>query len=344
MKDVAAAAGFAPATVSLALRNDHSIPSTTRKRIVAVAQRLGYRPHPLVAALMASLRSRRAVDRHTVIALVTSHPAGESWRAQRTFAEMVTGATRRAADLGYRLEEFSLGAPGMNPRRLVQMLRARGIHGLLINPLPHNQRTLDLDFSNFAVVGLGASVALPPIDRVSNDHFQSALLALEKCRELGYRRVGFVVSREMSERLEDRWLAGFYLAQQRLASAQRVAPLLPERTTEIADSLAAWHAREKPDVVLFGYFAVDYQARVPRDVGLVALSVYNPAGRLTGIFQDSFALGAIAVDHLVGRLQRSDFGPNETARLNLMAGRWAPGQTAPGRGRRRKHLDKSALD
>src|SRR5215212_6454301 len=47
MKDVAIAAGFAPATVSLALRNHHSLPVATRERIWTIARRIGYRPNPL---------------------------------------------------------------------------------------------------------------------------------------------------------------------------------------------------------------------------------------------------------------------------------------------------------
>jgi DNA-binding LacI/PurR family transcriptional regulator len=343
MQDVAAAAKVARATVSLALRNSHSLPIATRRRIIAVARRLGYRPNPLVSALMVSLRSRKPTERHTVLALVTSHPREDPWRGQRTFAEMWLGAQRRAGELGYRLEEFSLRAPGMNARRFVQMLRARNIHGLLINPLPHGEKSLEVELADFAVVGLGPSVAAPPIERVSNDHFQSAVLAMRQCHELGYRRVGLVVSREMSERLEDRWLAGYFLAQQQLPSAQRVEALMPAENAMIAAALLAWHAAQRPDAVLFGYFAADYQARLPPTVGLAALSVYNPTGRLTGIFQDSRRLGAIAVDHVVGRLQRSEFGPDDTARLHLMAGQWTPGKTARGPGTIREVLDAAAL-
>jgi transcriptional regulator with XRE-family HTH domain len=343
MREVAEATGFAPATVSLALRNHHSIPLATRKRIAAAARRLGYKPNPLVAALMATLRNRRSVDRHTVLALVTSHTAREAWRGQRTFVEMVAGAEARSLEFGYRLEEFSLRSPGMHPARFTQMLRTRGIHGLLINPLPHDQKDLELDLTDFAVVGLGASVASPLIERVSNDHYQSALLTIAQCRALGYRRIGLVVSREMSERLEDRWLSAFHVEQQRSPPAHRVKPLMPERTTEIPGVLSGWIAREKPDVVVFGFFAASYQQLFSRSLGLVALSTYDAQGSLTGIFQDSPRVGAIAVEHLIARLQRNDFGPEETARLHLIGGVWAPGRTARGPGTRREIVDAAAL-
>jgi LacI family transcriptional regulator len=343
IKEVAAAVGFSPAAVSLALRNHHSIPPATREQIWAKARQLGYRQNPLVAALMTRLRSKLPTERHTVLALVTSHPPEESWRRQRTFEEMSDGARQRAAELGYRLEEFSLRAPGMTPARFVQVLRTRNIHGLLINPLPHEEKALSLDLSQFAVVGLGPSVTSPPIERVSNDHFQSALLAIHQCQALGYRRIGLVISQEMSGRLEDRWLSAFYLAQQRMPPGQRVRPLMPEQTAEIAKALPVWRAKEKPDVILFGFFSLGYQALLPRSIGFVALSVYEVDGPLTGIYQNSRQVGTIATDHVVGRLQRSDFGPHETARLHLIAGQWAPGRTAPGPGRRRDVLEAKDL-
>ena len=343
IRDVAAIVGYAPATVSLALRNHHSIPPKTRERIWAAARKLGYRPNPLVSALMVSLRSKRPVDRHTVLALVTMHPPGENWRSQRTFAEMSAGAERRAAELGYRLAEFALRSPGMTPARFTQMLRTRNIHGLVINPLPNEEKSVPLDLSHFAVVGLGASVTEPPIERVSNDHFQSAVLAIQKCQDLGYRRIGFVISQMMSARLENRWLSGIYLAQQRLPVSQRVRPLMPTNTADIPGDLPGWFDREQPDVVLFGLFALGYQTLFPRSVGLVALSVYDLAGPLTGIFQNSPLVGATAVDHIVGRLQRNSFGSEATARLHLIAGQWAAGCTAPGPGRRRDVIGAAEL-
>jgi LacI family transcriptional regulator len=332
MNDIARASGFARATVSLALRNDSSLPLKTRKRILAVARRLGYRPNPLVSALMIMLRTKRPIERHTVLALVTSHPPADDWRKQRTFAEMAAGAQKRAVALGYRLEEFSLRAEGMTPQRYVAMLAARNIHGLIVNPLPHHQRELEIALGDFAVVGLGASVASPPIERVSNDHFQSVVLAMQECRKLGYERIGLAVSREMSERLENRWLSGFHLAEQRVPPSRRVPPLMPAQTAEVEQLLPGWYRKEKPDVVLFGYFSPRYQACLPARVGIVALSVYDLNGPLTGIFQNSRAIGAVAVDHVVGRLQRNQFGPDTAARLHLMSGAWARGRTAPGRG------------
>ncbi|MBI2497319.1 MAG: LacI family DNA-binding transcriptional regulator [Opitutae bacterium] len=333
MKDVAIAAGVARSTVSLALRNDRSIPATTRGRIYAAAEKLGYKTNPLISALMASIHARRVSRKHTVLAYVTTDPQFAPWRSFRIFIEMQEGAKQRAAELGYQLEEFPLRAPGMTPRRYVQMLRARGILGLLVAPLPHGERTIELDFKDFAVVGIDMSVASPLIERVSNDHFQSALLAVQKCRELGYRRIGFVMSRHVSERLESRWLAGCMLAESSIPPRQRVRTLMPETTDDIVGALPGWYARENPDVIVMSELNPRGHYHIPPKVGMVSLSLEEPIGTITGIFQDNRRMGAIAIEHLVARLERCEFGPEVRARLHLLAGQWVPGRTAPGPGR-----------
>jgi len=339
MQDVANAAGVARSTVSLALRNDRSIPPATRSRIFAAAEHLGYKTNPLVSALMTSLHARRARQRHSVLAYVTTDPEVTPWRSYRMYIELHEGAATRAEELGYRLEEFALRAPGMTPRRYAQMLQTRGILGLLIAPLPLGEHTIELDFTNFAVVGIDMSVAEPPIERVSNDHFQSALLAIRECQALGYRRIGFIVSRQLSERLGHRWIAACDFAQGAMPAAQRVAPLMPPGTDDILGAMPEWYAREKPDVVIMAELNPHGHYPLPPRVGMVSLSLEEPAlGSVAGIFQDNRRLGAIAIEHLVARLERCEFSIDDRSRLHLLAGRWIAGSTAPGRGRERQHL------
>ena len=245
---------------------------------------------------------------------------------------MEEGARARAEELGYRLEEFPLRSPGMTPKRYLQMLQARGILGLLIAPLPHGERVIELDFTDFAVVGIDMSVASPLIERVSNDHFQSALLAVQKCRELGYRRIGFVLSRTLSRRLEHRWLAGVRIAEESLPPNQRIKLLMPETGDSIIDELPAWYTREKPEVIIMSELNPNTYYGIPPKIGLVSLSLEEPIGTITGIFQDNRRMGGIAIEHLVARLERCEFGPDDRGRLHLVAGQWVPGRTAPGPG------------
>lgn len=330
MADVAARAGCARSTVSMALRQDPRIAAATRKRIEKLAREIGYKPNPLVAALMTSRRLQNVKTTHTILAFVTTHTASDPWRNYPPYLRFYDGAMRRAAELGYELQEFPLRAPAISPGRYLQILRTRNIHGLLIAPLPHQETAIELDLSGFAVVGVGLSIVTPPIERVSNDHFQSAVLAVRQCRSLGYRRIGLVVCRETSVRLEDRWLSGFLLACHGQSLKDYVPPLMPEKQEQITTELAPWCRREKPDVVLFGNYNPANPYVLPPGIDTVSLDVERLDSELTGIFQEDQRIGAIAVDHLVARLQRGEFGVDDRSRLHLLAGQWAKGRTARG--------------
>ncbi len=56
MRDIAGKAGVSVMTVSRALNNHPGLAPLTRERILQLAGELGYRPNPMVSALM---RSRR---------------------------------------------------------------------------------------------------------------------------------------------------------------------------------------------------------------------------------------------------------------------------------------------
>src|SRR6187402_3291661 len=135
MKDVAALLGVHPTTVSLALRGHPSIPETTQLRVRRAAEKLGYRPNPLVSALMSHRRAPHLAFRHTTLAFVTSSFPPDEWRKSQTLRDLLGGASERARVRGYKVEEFALFADRMTPPRFNQVLRSRGILGLIIAPL-----------------------------------------------------------------------------------------------------------------------------------------------------------------------------------------------------------------
>lgn len=338
MTDIARAAGVHQTTVSLAFRNHPSIPTETRERLLALAEKMGYRPNPLVSVLMSQLRGQRFRRKHEIIAYLTSHPPENPWRKHAAFNEMNAGARSSAAELGFVLQEFDLKTPGMNGERMKSILVARGIRAVLIAPLPDDQATVDMDLTRFAAVALGVSLQSPPLERVSNDHYQSMRLAFQKCRELGYQRVGFMVGKSFSERLENRWLGAYLGEQAGLPAGRRLRPLLltsvlPKDRNPVIE---AWHRRERPDVVLspLGAAQAEYKAhfdRLPSRPGVVNLTRAAGAGGCAGILQDSARLGEIGVERVVSRLQHNDFGPLYRIQNSFLHGEWIDDASLPPR-------------
>ena len=116
MREIARELGVDASTVSRALRGDQRIGAGLSERIRAAAERLGYRPNPLVSALMANRRRSKTADAD-VVALVTCY-GGEDWRQKDVCRWEYEGIRRRAAHLGFRLEVFALEDYGGNTARL----------------------------------------------------------------------------------------------------------------------------------------------------------------------------------------------------------------------------------
>lgn len=340
MVDVAAAAGVSRSAVSLALQGHPSIPPSTRESIMAVARRLGYRKNPLVAALMSIRRKRGAgAPVQSALAFLISHPPADPWPRSGPLRRFQLAAEARAAALGFSLEAFSLGNPEMRPERVRALLKARGVHGVLIAPLPGEQSRLDFDVTDFSAVGLGLSVKEPGIDRVSDDHFLGAQLAFAHALALGYRRIGLALAANISRRLEHRWWSGYLVAQQRLPARSRIPALMPETREEIPAQLKAWIARHEVDAVVFSIRHESAMACAPAGVGLISLSVNDSSGSVAGIRQNEAQVGEEAIERLVAKLHRWSTGATASPRLQLVQGTWSDGLTAPGAGRNRRALN-----
>ncbi|MBM3866623.1 MAG: LacI family DNA-binding transcriptional regulator [Verrucomicrobia bacterium] len=75
-RDIAQAAGLSQATVSLALRRHPGLPATTIDRVHAAAASLGYRPDPLISALMSQRQARKPGGTlRAKIAFLTAFPS-----------------------------------------------------------------------------------------------------------------------------------------------------------------------------------------------------------------------------------------------------------------------------
>ena len=332
MADVARLADVHRSTVSLALRNHPSIPEATRARVRSAAEKIGYQPHPLVSALMSFRRSAREIPRHTTLAFVTSSRPANAWRESRTLCDQLAGARERAQLLGYHIEEFPLNSPGMTPARFNQMLRNRGILGLIIAPLRNENDTLPIQWEHFAAVAIAFTLRRPEIPRVGNDHGQSIRLAIAQCRALGYGRIGLAVQRCIMDRVEQQWLAGFLVEHAESSPGAVLTPLIAETWSE--RTFGKWFKEQRPDVVLTGGDAASVLtwlkragADVPGKVGVVSLDLHVRDGSIAGIDQHSEELGAAVVDHLIARLHRNERGaPPRAVRLHVM-GEWREGAT-----------------
>ena len=330
LQDIADRAGVSRATVSLALRHHASIPTTTRARIQTIADELGYRPNPLVSALMRHHRSTRAVrPTHLTLALVLKFSRRAAWQKYLS-PDLISGAVRRAEQLGYRLEEFWIDDLALSDARLSSVLFSRNVPGLIVAPLPAAVGHLRLAWEKFSAVAIGYSLARPQLHRVTTDRYQAMLLAVRELRRRGCRRIGLALDANQDARVHHQWVAAFLWEQTQSRPADRVPLLVASDRQWTERRFAEWFKQNKPEAIL-GYdtkivaWLEKLGCSVPRDAAFVHL--WSPAAddRFAGLYHHPPEIGAAAVDYLVSLIQRNERGiPNSPHTLQLEAS-WTEG-------------------
>lgn len=329
IRNIAERAGVHYSTVSLALRNSPKLRPEVCTRIRAIADGLGYVPDPAMTALSAYRKTTLLVHYQSTLAWINNWPDRTELRRNTTFDNYYQGATARARQLGYRVDELWLHADGMTPASARAILKARNITGLLLAPQPFAHTPLNLDLRDFSALAFGYSLQPSNLHVVTNHQYQSSLLLLEKVTGLGYRRIGLFLRTDWNEKVNRSYLSGLLLLQHDLPAARRVPPLITEHEKE--DEFRAWFRRHRPDVVItigglaHTWIRKGFGLRIPEDVGLVHLNV-NPADPwMAGIDQNDRLIGATAVDFLSGMLQRNERGVPATPIRTLVEGVWKPG-------------------
>jgi LacI family transcriptional regulator len=133
-----------------------------------------------------------------------------------------------------------------------------------------------------------------------------------------------------------RFRAGFLQAQTDFPVKSKIPPLVmpTEEHNRIGQKqLARWLASYRPDAILTDIAilrkileAEGY--RVPKDIGLAALSVLD-GNATAGIFQNSEDVGKAAVQTLISLINFHQQGLSDTVRETLIHGKWVEGDTLP---------------
>jgi LacI family transcriptional regulator len=330
LNDVALEAGVSRMTVSRVLRDAGYASAETRARVLEAVRKLEYRPNPMVSAFMTYVRSGTMPQNAGVLAYLTSDHRGQPWRTHRPFVRFWQGASARAAELGYKLEEFSLRQPGLSMARLSGILYARGISGLIVAPMTSPHAHLNLDWKKFSAVTIGYSLLKPALPRVCNDQFSSILIAMRELWHLGYRRIGLAIPQSDDARVHYHWSAGYLSFYQRRGEQKFPRPHLPEKWN--FEDVIPWIRKQRVDAIVSTHVSMFERlkllgVRIPGDVGLANLDWSEDVAHCAGIDQRPEEIGEAAVDLVVERVNHNRLGLPERQRTVHLPGVWLPGRT-----------------
>ncbi|OAM90036.1 hypothetical protein AW736_09605 [Termitidicoccus mucosus] len=329
MRDIAKVAGCHYTTVSLALRNHPGLPKKTCERLRALADKMGYVPDPMLASLTSYRTSLRPASFRAVIGWITNHPTRNGWRNVKIFEDYFLGAEKRAQSLGYQLKEFWLRESDMTTERVSQILRSRGINGLIVAPQPEATMAVDIDWSLFSAVAIGYSLTRPHLHLVCPNQYRGIRMAMSEIAARGYQRPGFVMARTSDERVENNWSAGFLTSQHMLRDEDRVPPLLLDAWDNTR--FKEWLAQHRPDVLITKYEEVPVALQrmkyaVPRDIGVVFLTLVEPGGKRSGIYENPGKVGAGALELVTSLMRQGERGIPDAPQQLLIETSWIEGQ------------------
>lgn len=330
--DIARAVGVSVMTVSRALRGEPRVAAATRGRILAAAAELGYRPDPDLARLMQRIRSRKEIRIRAVIAVIREwvpqdHLLGSSYQYVP-----IEAIRERARGHGYEVEEFWLGREGLTPKRLGQILQARGIEAVIVSPQSKRLLCAEIDYAPFAAATFGYAMREPALHMCAGNMTLGMQAASEALSERGYRRIGVAVTEWIVNRSQFGYSGGLFHFQQSLASSDRVPLLLlPHNRIERGfGPFSSWMKAHRPDVVIsFDTHVPGWLGRlglrVPEDVGFVVHDWTPAMAGFAGIHQRRDHLAAAAVDLVVTQLSQHERGVPKVARQIMVPPEWVPG-------------------
>jgi LacI family transcriptional regulator len=331
LRDVARAAKVSVTAAGWALRNRPGVSEATRKRVFAIAAKLGYYPDPRLSSSMAEIRRTTFKGLLPVVWLNASEEK-DAWHKYSFLSPYLEGARKRLLELGYRIEEVWLREPGHSVRRIAQIIESRGIEGVIVtDPVRH----LRLSWPRLAGVAIGGGLLAPVLHRVAMDTNTNLSLALRSLKRLGFLRIGVSLTEQADQFSHHGARAMALLFNSTVPPSRRVEPLFtPNVMDPMADRkrFAAWLKKEKPDAVI-GHSSqlVDWTEfagfRVPDDISVVHTAIDDDVLDWAGIYANKRDIGRLAASKVVSLIQQREFGIPATASSELVPGVWRMGRT-----------------
>ena len=283
-QDIASHLGLSQSAVSRGLHDDPSIPPSTRKRIRAACEDLGYRPNSLLSELAAARWQTDKAAKGTVVAyIVRTGP-------QNAIGFEYSSYVRHYAELlGYQLETF-FRFEFPSSAKLQRVLRNRGITDVILGPVHEEKYTVQLDWSKFICVQILPGFFPLRLHSVVKNHFASVVVAWQKAVSYGYSRIGIILMEHRVPVMDDvlRRSAVYACQRELFSRLPRLKPLHSRVPTPNArvDEFGKWVEVTKPDVIIGfspGYHGL-FTSLFHRNIPYIDLAA-DSSGQLSGIIE-----------------------------------------------------------
>jgi LacI family transcriptional regulator, galactose operon repressor len=313
LADVAREAGTSPSTASRALSGRGYVSPAARKRLLAVAEQLGYIPNESARTLKQQ-RSR-------VVGVVVSDLGNQF------YARLAAGIDQALREAGHQMLLLGDNSESAEETAAARTFLAMRAAGVIMTPVGSEAAEL-LATLGVAVVEIDRRLAQVPCDAVVIDNERAARDATTHLLELGHRRVGLLVT-------ETEWtsdagrLHGYRVAHAEAGVAldERLIVRVPFHAPDADDRIGRLIHEVAPTAIFAANNLLAEQTwhllrrtglRLPDHLSLVGfddvpwMSMVEPA--ITAVSQPAFEMGSCAAELLLQRLDN----PIGTPRVEVL--------------------------
>lgn len=339
LRQIAQRAGCSRSAVSYALRNQTNISKELRERIQRIADEMGWRPDPRLAAQMSLTRQVVTAKDVPPLAIVIQKSSRQLEREPAPRLQLA-GAVEYVSRMGFIADVFNLGDQPLRVERLRGILLARGIQGVIfvatLSPsLPKAYLEMGVEFASVVV---GTPIMTLPFHCVNNDILRAGRLSLRTLREKGYARIGVILPHGVDAPLGYSYTAGFSAGYAAMPAELRIPILnVGDNQSHIDpiyhDNICDWLRTFRPEAVvttdasaIHAMQAASSSARTPEwkfDLFSADLAPGQPV--LGGIDMRQKSLGEAAVDVVVAQIHRGAYGIPKNPRAIFVRPVWVDG-------------------
>jgi len=331
LKMIAEKCNVSVATVSYALRNSSHISESTRAQVHSVAQQLGYRPDPSLSSLASSKKRIGQTPFYASVGIL--HPNPEDSRATRLFNEHARHFKQQMEAFGCSVTDFQVDSNRYSPERLAQILRTRGIRGLLLGWGDWPENFDHFPWDEFTVISTLRTTQGSNIDKVTMNHFHALDEIFQRLEVFPETRYGLILHDDCPPIIESQILGAYHANMFERSSLASNIPPYYYHLNEGPARLQEWYHTHRPEVVI-SHRVIDPDLfekagiHFPMPTRLVVMEIDEPSRIKYSGFYTEGELGRTAATLLARRMRNDEVKCKpRRAKLTLVNGVWHDGAT-----------------
>lgn len=325
--------GLARGTISKAIRDDPTIPKETRNRVKELARKMGYQVNNQ-ASQLASLRAQNSSAFKEEIAIIIGFPQQYPLNDQLPeYRQIIEGINEKASQLGYSHKVFWYYDSKLSGQALFNTLKSRNINGLLLLAIAEEEIKFPLDSFTCTNIIPSSNIITDTLQfpTITLDQSSSMRYALKQCLQLGYKRIGIVISELYHKRTQEilPHVVDVFSQQNSIISVPKL--ILQNETSQNTkrEQLKNWLTQNKPELIIhyvnIASLLKDLGYSSPQDIGTCSLRVMAPEE--SGLIIPYKQIGNYAAQAIINQLHNNQRGAPETNSKICIQQPWQPGKT-----------------